>query len=392
MRPAVVQLGAGPVQRDLMKAIAGVGLAPIVVDRAESPAGLPEGAIHVRAPIDDPAAILAPLAKACAGLDVGAVLTSTDLGVGSVSPIAAALGLPHAPPESIALMDDKHAAKQAFSQAGLLVPEGRLVQRGEGSGPVDSDREYVVKPVDASGSRGVRRVRGAPAVEEALREAFAFGARCLIEECVEGDHYDVNGFVRDGRFTLVSIGRRFFTPAPACVPIYGGIDAGWGLGLADRVCDAMQRAVDVVGYDHGPVKADVIDAERGLVLLELAARFHGDVFSHHTSLAAGLAPAAIRWLSHLDLCPPPTDRSKQGAWVAVFAERAGTIAGIEGLEALKAHRGFRVWIPRLGVGDRVVEPSDNRALVGFGILGFEQRVDLFREAREARSLVRVPTR
>lgn len=180
----------------------------------------------------------------------------------------------------------------------------------------DDGPEVVVKPVDSSGSRGVRRARGRIEIERAITHALSFSNRFLIEESVGGLHLEVNGFVIDGNFELISVGKRYFTPAPSCVPLYGGIAPDVGRVRSTLITRTMQEAVEAFGYRHGPVKADAIETPDGLVLLELAARFHGDVLSTHAA-------------------------------------------------------------------------EDNRALVGFGLLGFEREVDLWRETRARRAAIEV---
>jgi hypothetical protein len=372
MKKALIQLGAGPIQRALLAEIVNRGIVPVIVDRSERPQGLVPGAIHLRAAIDDPDAILLALRDRPRDLDPVAVLTSTDLGVASVPWVAASLGLPHASSDSIAAMDDKLVAKTRLERAGVCVPRGHLV-RGIDEIPHSGveDAEWVVKPVDSSGSRGVSRVRGRRAIEAAVLHALRFSDRVLVEQCIEGAHLDVNGFVVDGRFVLVSVGHRFFSPPPACIPLHGGILAATDPGLETRITSTMQRAVLAFDYRHGPIKADMIDDANGLVLIEAAARFHGDVFSDHTMRAAGRAPAAISWLARTGATPLPAPSPTMGAWLAIFARAEGTIEAIRGLEVLRGQPGFRAWIPRLGRGERVGPPTDNRALVGFGILTLE---------------------
>ncbi len=389
MKRAVVQLGVGPLQRALLERIASAGLQPIAVDRDPEPAGLIRSAIHVQAPIDDPEAILRALSSRISGIEIGAVLTSIDLGVRSVSVVASALGLPHATIDSIRAMDDKQAAKELLSRNGVAVPMGVLVRSSADLVVSDEAAEVVVKPVDSSGSRGVKRARGRHAIDGAIREALSFSDRVLVEECVEGDHLDVNGTVMSGEFHLVSIGSRFFTLPPACVPIYGGIAARDDVVLGVRVTELMQRAVDAFGYRHGPVKADLIDTPRGLVALELAARFHGDIVSVHTAEAAGRPPAALHWLSRLGLCALPEARPQAGGWFAIFPPDAGKISRIEGLDTIGGLPGHRSWIARKQIGSRVGSPSDNRAVIGFGLFSGDKSVDLWSDARRRRTAVRV---
>jgi len=392
MKQAVVQLGAGPIQGRLVERIQAAGLEVIVVDRAEAPAGWRPGAVHVRAPIDVPEQIVrslhAELARR-ADLEVVAVLTSTDLGVASVPRVAASLGLPQATLASIVSMDDKQHSKAILGRAGIRVPGGGVGRTLADIELPDENAEVVVKPVDSSGSRGVRRARGRPAIERAIAHALGFSDRFLIEECIEGLHLDVNGFVVDGVFELVSVGERHFTPAPSCVPLYGGIAPDVGGARSALIAQTMQQAVDAFGHRHGPVKADAIETSDGLVLLELAARFHGDVLSTHAAEASGQAPAAIHWLARLGLCRPPIEQPSRGAWFAVFADRAGEIESIVGVDAFRRSEGYRHWIPRLHPGDAVLAPEDNRALVGFGLLRFEGEVDLWRETRALREAIEV---
>lgn len=392
MRKAVLQLGAGPIQRALLAELVRRGIVPVVVDRSERPQGLVPGSIHLRAPIDDADAILAALRERPRDLDCGAVLTSTDLGVASVPRVAAALGLAHASPESVALMNDKLLAKERLARAGVRVPRGTVLRVGDAPSFGEAGEELVVKPVDSSGSRGVSRVRGRQQVERAVEGARAFSERVLVEECIEGRHYDVNGVVCEGRFELVTVGHRFFSPPPACVPLYGGIPCRDDEALASRLTAILQRAVEAFDYRHGPIKFDLIEDARGIVVIEAAARFHGDVFSDHTLRAAGRAPAAIRWLARSGFVELEAESPSTGAWLAVFAGREGTIDAVRGLEALRARGGFREWIPRLGRGDRVGSPRDNRALVGYGILRLEGEIHDWSEIDRIRRSLSVELR
>lgn len=391
MKRAVLQLGAGPIQRALLGEIARSGLVPIVVDRSERPQGLIPGAVHLRAPIDDADAILAAWRdRRCEReLEPVAVLTSTDLGVASVPRVARALGLPHASSESVAAMNDKLETKRRLARAGVRVPLGEVLRRGDALPPELDAGEFVVKPVDSSGSRGVRRVGGRVAIESAIAKAFEFGERVLVEECIEGRHLDVNGLVRDGRFELVAVGHRFFSPPPACVPIYGGILARPDPALDARIATLMQAAIEAFDYRHGPIKADLIEGVRGPVLIEAAARFHGDVFSDHTMRAAGLSPAPMQWLARCGAIELPEPIRRTGAWLAVFPRAAGTIDSVRGLEELRAHPGFREWIPRLGRGDRVGSPDDNRALVGYAIVELAGEGDVWSELDRLRRRISV---
>lgn len=389
---ALIQLGAGPIQRELLAELVESGVVPVVVDRSENPKGLVEGALHLQAPIDDPVAVKRALVGLSRILEPVAVLTSTDLGIPSVAAVSAALGLPHASAMSIAVMDDKVRAKEQLERAGVRVPRGVVVERETDRIDFDFEGEVVVKPVDASGSRGVSRARSRGAIARAVRHALSFGKRALVEECIVGHHVDVNGTVVDGRFELVTLGRRYFSDPPWCVPLCGILAANENESLVADVERLMQRAVDAFEYRHGPIKADLIVDHAGPVLLECAARFHGDVLSFHTARAAGRVPAVLQWLARLGVVAPQAAAAQAGAWFGVFADRAGVIEEIRGLDALRTHATFRDWIPRFAPGDRIGEPRDNRALVGFAILAPKPSGDVAADVDALRRSIRVEVR
>ena len=106
-------------------------------------------------------------------------------------------------PEVMALTADKAQARAVVAAAGVRVPEGERLRRGEAptlAPPV------VVKPLDADNSLGVSLVRDASAFEAALVEAFAHAEEVLVERYVElGREVRVGLLERDGELVLLPI-------------------------------------------------------------------------------------------------------------------------------------------------------------------------------------------
>ncbi|MBV9921285.1 MAG: D-alanine--D-alanine ligase [Pseudonocardia sp.] len=116
-----------------------------------------------------------------------------------------ALGIPYVgnPPDVMALGADKAKARAVVAAAGVHVPAGEVLRRGERcrmSPPI------VVKPVDADNSLGVTLVRSPEETDAAMEEAFTHSDRVLVERYVElGREVRCGIVVRDGELVCLPL-------------------------------------------------------------------------------------------------------------------------------------------------------------------------------------------
>ena len=87
-----------------------------------------------------------------------------------------------------ALAMDKPVAKQVMAAAGIPVPEGRVISRGEAAKAHALTRPYVLKPVAEGSSVGVFIVteQHAHPPQELTRPDWAFGDELLAEKFIAG--------------------------------------------------------------------------------------------------------------------------------------------------------------------------------------------------------------
>ena len=86
------------------------------------------------------------------------------------------------PPDVMALAADKAKARAVVAAAGVDVPAGGVVRRGD---PPPVDVPMVVKPVGADNSVGVTLVRDLADYPAAVEEALRYGDTALVEAYVE---------------------------------------------------------------------------------------------------------------------------------------------------------------------------------------------------------------
>lgn len=109
------------------------------------------------------------------------------------------LGIPYVgnTPDVMALSSNKARAKAVVAGAGVRVPRGEVLRRGQRP---SIDPPVVIKPVDADNSLGLSLVRHAGDYPAALAAAFDHSAEALVEEYVElGREVRCGIVVRDGQ-------------------------------------------------------------------------------------------------------------------------------------------------------------------------------------------------
>jgi D-alanine-D-alanine ligase len=127
------------------------------------------------------------------------------------------LGIPYvgSTPDVMALAANKAHAKAVVAAAGVGVPPGQVLRRGEQPGVAPP---AVVKPVDGDNSLGVTLVRDRRDYDAALSAAFAHSGAALVESFVPlGREVRCGIIVRDGE--LVGLPLEEYNVSSAAKPI-----------------------------------------------------------------------------------------------------------------------------------------------------------------------------
>ena len=112
-----------------------------------------------------------------------------------------------------AVASDKAMAKDVYREHGIPTPADILLFEGD---PFEPDvvvealgLPLFVKPVSNGSSYGISRVDKADQLPEAVREAFAFGPRVLVERAVSGTEITVPVFGNDHPDALPAVEIRY---------------------------------------------------------------------------------------------------------------------------------------------------------------------------------------
>ncbi len=97
---------------------------------------------------------------------------------------------------------DKHFAKQIFAAHGLAVAEGIAIREGETLSNLVNDHglsfPLFVKPARGGSSRGTHKVKSASELETAVKDAFKYDHKVMLEKAIVGREIECAVLERDG--------------------------------------------------------------------------------------------------------------------------------------------------------------------------------------------------
>jgi S-sulfo-L-cysteine synthase (3-phospho-L-serine-dependent) len=233
--------------------------------------------------------------------ELAGVTSTSDFYLAAAAELASALGLPGSSAEAIRACRDKAASRNRLAAAGVGQPRFAVaLDRDDVVAAVHAvGLPCVAKPVDDSGSQGVRvcetlaqardhcagllrkrlNVRGQPAA-----------AAALIENYVEGPEYSLEMFSWNGHATCVGITEKTLTGFPHCVESRHIFPARVDEEEKRAMLAATRIALATLGIRQGPTHTELKMSERGPVIIEINPR-----------LAGGMIPELIQIVTGTDL-------------------------------------------------------------------------------------------
>ena len=207
------------------------------------------------------------------GID-GICTFSSDVAVPSVGYVCDRLALPGVSFAVAQGMSTKHRFREAQARAGLPHPAFLAARSLDDLQSLQRELHFpvVFKPVDSSGSRGVRVLHHASS--HGVAEAFAFaksfsssGTVC-VEEFIGGPEFGGDAILLDGELVFAAITEKHleaFVVTGHCFP------STLAREDQDRVRKTLADCCRAIGYSRGPLNFDVkVEPER-VVVLEMSA-------------------------------------------------------------------------------------------------------------------------
>jgi len=272
------------------------------------------------------------------------ITTTSEFYLATVAELAASRGLPGNPPAAVATCRHKAEARRCLERAGVRGPRFGIAHGpDEAAAAVErAGLPCVVKPVDDTGSYGVRLCRTIQEVRTRVAAVRAMDRNvrgqetartALVEEFIAGPEYSVEMFHWDGRAHCIGITEKHLTAFPHFVEAGHVFPAPLRPQAAAVIEGTVRRALKAVGFRCGPSHTEVKLHRRGCAVLEINAR-----------LAGGMIPELIRLAMGVDLLDQqlraavglePDLKPSRRRWAAIrfiTAAVAGDLKGVAGVE------------------------------------------------------------
>ena len=291
MSQKILLLGAGEMQVPLILKAKESGLFTIVADYNPDAPGFKYADVGSFSSTTDENAILELAKKE----KIDGIATSSDFPVRIVSSVCYKLGLKGVPQNAASICTNKHLQREIFQKNNLPSPKYFLLRDQQNAMNVPEDFLFpcIVKPVDSSASRGVRRIDDRKLLQEAIDFARqnSRSGMVLVEEYVTGPEFSVESLTQDGVTNVIAVTEKttsghadeFFVEERHVIP------AGISKNDENGIKELVPKALKAVGVDNAASHVELKLTTRGPVLIEMACRLGGDyITSDLVPLATGV--------------------------------------------------------------------------------------------------------
>ena len=245
----------------------------------------------------------------------GIMTYASDVAAPTAAYVAEKLGLPTNPYVSVDIMTDKAKTRIFMEQNGFHVPKSREIKTLEEA--VAAAREIglpvIVKPTDASGSKGVTRVDDFEQLEEAFAYAVSFShSRTVIVETFlvrDGYQIDADCFMYNGELVYFNPMDQHQDKIAPYSPI--GISAPSILGdeRKKKAHEEVSRFLKLLNMRFGEYNVEYIfDAQGRIYILEIGPRTGGNLIPDVIREGTGFDIVAANVMAHLgEPCQIPAE-------------------------------------------------------------------------------------
>lgn len=200
------------------------------------------------------------------------------------------LNLPGPTKETAAIATNKLLMKDAFSKSKVPTAWYKSVETPADVLAVLNSRpgKYVLKPLDSRGSRGVVRLEEPIEIEKVWQSSIKHSKsqQLILEEWMEGKQLSTESIVWKGKSYLCGVADRNYDRLEKLYPYVvedgGETPSQYSPGIDEELTELITAAAGCIGIESGSIKGDIVVTDKGLYIIEVAARLSGGYFSTHT--------------------------------------------------------------------------------------------------------------
>ena len=295
--------------------------------------------------------------------------------------------------EAVRLLSEKDLFRQFQKENDFCAPDFYAVSELTELDRIISKIMYpcMVKPVDSSGSKGVRRVESQAGLYQAVEDAFQFTrcGRVIIEQCIETPYnqFHGDGVVIDGKVVFIALGEQRFKNS---VPIGTSFPARLDQSLMKRVYTEVSCIVECSGYQCGGINVEVRVTDQGeICVIEIGPRTGGNYIPQIMELATGEDEmTAVLQIAMGDKCTIKMPEHIQYCFQYIIgSDVSGRFQEVFIDDYMQA-KVVELYVHKKK-GDPIKEYENSSGVVGVVLLKFEDAEEMERDIKDIKQHIRV---
>lgn len=229
----------------------------------------------------------------------GIVCYVSDPSAPTAAYVAEQMGLATSPYKSVEILANKDKFRTFLAENGFNTPKAKGFAIEELDNALEEAKKFkfplMVKPVDSSGSRGVKRINEIGELKSAIDGAMIYSRskRFILEEYIEKYGYQIagDGFSVDGELVFRCFANEHFD-VENLNPYYP-IGESWPYIMSERVHtkihNEIQRLLRLLDMKTQAYNFDIrIDEDENVYLMEIGPRNGGNMIPQVTKYATGV--------------------------------------------------------------------------------------------------------
>ena len=294
--------------------------------------------------------------------------------------LSSVLGLPHNSPASASTARNKFQMRTILGKEGVPIPNFSLCSIDENPQQIAPGIQYpcVIKPLTLSASCGVIRANDMESFSHAFLRIKTLliqmgltekdeGQHLLVEDFIPGFEVAVEGLMINGALTILAF---FDKPDPLDGPFFEETlyvtPSRHSKEIQDSISETMQQAAQALGLREGPIHGEVRANEKGIWIIELAARSIGGRCSQTLRFGSGISLEELILRHALRMELPELERENQAAGVMMLPiSQLGHLERIHGQKEAQGIPGIESLEITAQPGDLLVPLPEGTRYLGF---------------------------
>ena len=312
-----------------------------------------------------------------------------------------ALGLPGISRRMAVLCTDKYRFHQKLQEQDLRRSHCFAAGGADGFDPdvlaekVAEDRmpfiyPAILKPRFGSGSRGIQMLENEEELAAQMRILKGTQEEYVLEECMAGEEYGVDGAVIGGRFHMVLLRKKENTPPPVRQAV-GYVSVLPEAPFWQKAWEYMRKVVDCLGLGECLLHADLIRSAQGPFVIEMSARPSGhNLHNLFTPLCTGIDMAEEYIKYRMGQAWNFTPAVTRQAMIHYF-DLQGAVMDVPTQEQVRQSEPSLIgWECHIRAGEELMPVSDGHSLMGRGYFILEgEEGELRDKVRRVKALFRL---